>query len=69
MFELILLRLMLGAMALTGFTLIGCIVIVCIAVVLLLLFGAIGILIELAPWILVGCLIYWLLSDKRCKQS
>ncbi|MCE0558135.1 MULTISPECIES: envelope stress response protein PspG [unclassified Motilimonas] len=69
MFELIFVLLMLGAMALTGFTLVGCIVVVCIAAVLLLVFGAIGILIQWAPWILAAAIIYWLVSDKRCNQS
>ncbi|MCE2594547.1 hypothetical protein K6Y31_06940 [Motilimonas cestriensis] len=69
MFEFLFLLLMLGAMAFTGFTLVGCIVVVCIAAVILLVFGAIGLLIQWAPWILAAAIIYWLVSDKRCKQS
>ncbi|MFO6423651.1 envelope stress response protein PspG [Motilimonas sp. KMU-193] len=68
MFELIGLLLVIGAMALTGFTLLGCVTVLMITLALMLIFGAIGVLIQWAPWLLLAGLIYWLVSEKRCKS-
>ncbi|RJG47576.1 envelope stress response protein PspG [Motilimonas pumila] len=69
MFELLFFAFIIVAIAMTGFTLVGTLLVLAAALVLTIVFGAVGILVQWAPWLIAAGVLYWLLSNKRTENS
>ncbi|WP_434664426.1 envelope stress response protein PspG [Aeromonas sp. NJAU223] len=68
MLEFIVLMLVLVTMALTGFTVLAMLLVSGVFALFGILAGMLALVIKLAPWLLLGLVVCWLLSNRR-KQS
>ncbi|EOD56243.1 envelope stress response protein PspG [Aeromonas molluscorum] len=65
MLEFLVLLAVLIVMAMAGFTVLAMVVVSGVFMLFGALAGMIGLVFKLAPWILLGLVVYWLLGNRR----
>lgn len=65
MLEFLVLLAVLVVMAMAGFTVLAMVVVSGVFMLFGALAGMIGLVFKLAPWILLGLVVYWLLGNRR----
>ncbi|TXZ74895.1 envelope stress response protein PspG [Vibrio mimicus] len=64
MFELIFILVFAATLLVTGITLMSVFGAIALAFLIMALFGMLGIVLKLLPWLLVVLVVIWLMSDK-----
>ncbi|MDP4495879.1 envelope stress response protein PspG [Vibrio cholerae] len=69
MFELIFIFVFAATLLVTGITLISVFGAIALAFLIMALFGMLGIVLKLLPWLLVVLVVVWLMRDKAKASS
>ncbi|MFM4720102.1 envelope stress response protein PspG [Aeromonas bivalvium] len=69
MLECLVLLAVLIVMAMAGFTVLAMVVVSGVFMLFSALAGMIGLVFKLAPWLVLGLVIYWLLGNRRRSQG
>ncbi|MGY3868413.1 envelope stress response protein PspG [Aeromonas crassostreae] len=69
MLEFLVLLAVLIVMAMAGFTVLAMVVVSGVFMLFGALAGMIGLVFKLAPWLVLGLVIYWLLGNRRRSQG
>lgn len=69
MLECLVLLAVLIVMAMAGFTVLAMVVVSGVFMLFGTLAGMIGLVFKLAPWLVLGLVIYWLLGNRRRSQG
>ncbi|MFG0832514.1 envelope stress response protein PspG [Aeromonas bivalvium] len=69
MLECLVLLAVLIVMAMAGFTVLAMVVVSGVFMLFGALAGMIGLVFKLAPWLVLGLVIYWLLGNRRRSQG
>ncbi len=65
MFELLMFVFVCAGIVMTGFTLLGSVAVVFVALLVIFFVGALGLVVKLAPWLILAAVVYWLWGRSR----